>query len=387
MGKTLNIGIIGYQFMGKAHSNAYLKAARFFDLEVTPNLKVACGRHEAPLRQFASRWGWEDTETSWEKMVTREDIDLIDISSPTHMHKDIVIAAASAGKHILCEKPMALNADEARQMVEAVQAAGVKHMLGHNYRRVPAVQLAKQFIDAGKIGDIYHWRGAYLQDWIVDPGFPLTWHLRKETAGYGPHADLNSHSVDLARYLVGEIASIQCKLKTFVHRRSLPDPAMETAFEAAASEGTGEVNVDDASLMIVEFDNGALGSFEASRFALGRKNYNHFEIYGGQGSLGFNLERMNELEYFSGQDDDGSQGFKTVMVTESNHPYISSWWPPGHIIGYEHTFVHEVVDFLRCIYEDKEATPNFHDGLRCMQVLDAAALSNGDGMRVDVNYE
>ena len=382
--KTHNIALVGYKFMGKAHSNAYLKAARFFDVPQEPRLKVACGRHAAGLAEFAACWGWEETETSWQALVDRDDIDLIDVSSPTHTHQEIVLASAGAGKHILCEKPLALSAGEALQMYDAVKQAGVIHMLGHNYRRVPAVRLAKQLIEAGRLGTIYHWRGAYLQDWIVDPAFPLTWHLRQETAGYGPHADLNSHSVDLARYLVGEIKSVQCLLSTFIHERPLPDEAGEQAFAAISGSGTGRVTVDDASLMMVEFENGAVGSFEATRFASGRKNYNHFEIYGSEGSLGFNLERMNELRYFSRKDRGGEQGFRTILVTESSHPYIAGWWPPGHVIGYEHTFVHQVVDLLRCIEAGQEATPNFYDGLRCAQVLDAAAQSHREGRRIEI---
>ena len=384
MTKTLNIGIVGYKFMGKVHSNAYLKAARFFDLGLAPHLRVACGRHQNLVKNFASRWGWEEVETSWERMVARDDIDMVDVSSPTHTHKDVVIGAAQAGKHILCEKPMAKNSEEAQQMYDAVKKAEVKHMLGHNYRRVPAIRLAKTLIEEGKIGDIHHWRGSYLQDWTVDPSFPLTWHMREETSGYGPHGDLNSHSVDLARYLVGEIKSVQCTLATFIHERTLPDEEKETTFEAVAGEGTGRVTVDDASLILAQFENGALGSFEATRFASGRKNYNYFEINGSKGSLCFNLERMNELQFYSREDEENVQGFRTIMVTESTHPYISAWWPPGHVIGYEHTFVHEVADFVQCVHEDQEATPNFYDGLRCMQVLDAAARSHKEGRRVEV---
>jgi predicted dehydrogenase len=384
MSGQINIAIVGYKFMGKAHSNAYHKAGRFFDLPCDLTLKVACGRHERSLNEFAKNWGWQETDVSWRKAVERDDVDLVDISSPTNTHLEIVLAAARAGKHILCEKPMARNADEARQMYEAVRQAGVRHAIGFNYRRVPAIRLAKHLIDDGKLGQIYHWRGAYLQDWIVDPNFPLTWHLRKEAAGYGPHGDLNSHSVDLARYLVGEIKTVQCTMAHFIRERTLPDEEQETAFEAAAGTGRGEVTVDDASFMVVEFENGALGSFEATRFASGRKNYNAFEIYGSNGSLTFNLERMNELEFYSRDDDSGTQGFKTIPVTESTHPYISAWWPPGHIIGYEHTFVHQAADFARCIHDGSEYEPNFHDGLRCMEVLDAAALSAEEGRRVQV---
>jgi predicted dehydrogenase len=384
MTKPLNVGIIGYKFMGKAHSNAYLKAARFFDLPVAPVLKVACGRHGTGLADFARTWGWQETETAWQKLVERADIDVVDISSPTWTHKDIAIAAARAGKHILCEKPMALSGAEAREMHDAVKAAGVRHAIGFNYRRVPAVRFAKQLIDQGKLGQIYHWRGAYLQDWIVDPGFPLTWHLRRETAGYGPHGDLNSHSVDLARYLVGEIKTVQCLLGRFIRERPLPDEEREAAFQAAATAGRGPVTVDDASFIIVEFDKGAIGSFEATRFAAGRKNYNYFEIYGSRGSLSFNLERMNELEFYSRDDARGNQGFKTILVTEATHPYIAAWWPPGHTIGYEHTFIHQAADFFRSIHDGTEMEPNFYDGLRCMQVLDAAAQSAEGGRRVQV---
>ena len=384
MAKPLSIGIVGYKFMGKAHSNAYLKASRFFELPYTPVLKVACGRHGKGLADFARTWGWQEVETSWEKLIARSDIDVIDISSPTWTHKDLAIAAARAGKHILCEKPMALNASEAREMYEAVKAAGVRNTVGFNYRRVPAIRLAKQLIEQGKLGQIYHWRGAYLQDWIVDPNFPLTWHLRRETAGYGPHGDLNSHSVDLARYLVGEIRTVQCLMGHFVGERPLPDEEREAAFEAAAATGRGPVTVDDASFMLVEFDNGAIGSFEATRFASGRKNYNYFEIYGSRGSLSFNLERMNELEFFSREDDRGTQGFKTIIVTEATHPYIAAWWPPGHIIGYEHTFIHQAADFMRSIHDGTDMEPDFHDGLRCTEILDAAALSAKEGRRVQV---
>jgi predicted dehydrogenase len=384
MSRQLNIAIIGYKFMGKAHSNAYVKAARFFPLPCSPVLKVACGRHSKGLADFAKTWNWQETETSWQKVIERPDIDIVDISSPTWTHKEIAVAAARAGKHILCEKPTALNAAEAREMYQAVKSANVTHAIGFNYRRVPAVRLAKKLIDSGRLGQIYHWRGAYLQDWIVDPGFPLTWHLRAETAGYGPHGDLNSHSVDLARYLVGEIRTVQCTLGRFIRERPLPDEEKETAFSAAASTGRGPVTVDDASFMTVEFENGAVGSFEATRFATGRKNYNSFEIYGSKGSLCFNLERMNELQFFSRDDAPDSQGFRTILVTEATHPYISSWWPPGHIIGYEHTFVHQAADFIRAVYDRADMEPSFYDGLRCMQVLDAAAQSAKEGRRIEV---
>jgi len=252
------------------------------------------------------------------------------------------MAAASNGKHIFCEKPMAHSLKQAEEMLRAAEDNGVLHYLNHNYRRTPAVQLAKQFIDEGKIGRIFHWRGAYQQDWIVDPDFPLTWQLQKETAHAGPQWDLNYHIVDLAHYLVGDIKTVSCLTTNFITERPLPTQG-ETAFSGGSTNTEmGEVTVEDAALMMVEFENGAIGSFEATRFATGRKNANTFEIYGSKGSLAFNLERMNELQFYTNTDPDNAQGFRTIMATESSHPYVNHWWPPGHIIGYEHGFVHAV---------------------------------------------
>ena len=381
--KTLNVAIIGYKFMGKAHSNAWKNAPRFFDMNIQPILKVACGRNEDPLREFAENWGWEEIETDWRKVIERDDIDIVDISAPPGLHHDIAIAAAQAGKHIFCEKPIALTSAEAKAMYEAVSAAGVTHYLNHNYRRCPAVVLAKQLINDGKIGRIFHWRGAYLQSWIVDPNFPLTWHLRKETAGSGPQGDLNSHSLDLARYLIGEVRSVMAMTANFVTERPLPDEVMAGTFRAGTvGEEMGEVTVEDAAFMVVEFENGTLGSFEATRFAPGRKNYNCFEIYGSQGSLIFNLERMNELQYFSQDDPVSAQGFRTIVVTEPEHPYIANWWPPGHIIGYEHEFHHAVVDFLAAIDTGEPIAPNFYDGMKAMEVLEAGLKSAKTGKKV-----
>lgn len=381
--KKLNVGMIGYKFMGKAHSNAWKKAPYFFDVPVEPVLKVVCGRHAGPLKAFADRWGWEEIETDWKKVIDREDIDIVDIGVPTHLHHEIALAAAKAGKHIFCEKPMAVSYDQAKEMFEAARENGITHYLNHNYRRCPAVRLAKQLIDDGKIGRIFHWRGAYLQSWIVDPQFPLTWHLQKETAGSGPHYDLNSHSVDLARYLVGEIKSVACMTTQFIPERPLPDEEAAGTFKGATTgEGMGKVTVEDAAFMLVEFENGALGSFEATRFAPGRKNYNYFEIYGSQGSLIFDLERMNELKFFSNEDPENAQGFRTIIATEACHDYMENWWPPGHIIGYEHEFVHAVVDFLAAVENDATIEPNFYDGMKEMQILDAGLKSAEDGRKL-----
>lgn len=384
--KTMNVAIIGTKFMGKAHSNAWLNAPRFFDMGIKPVLKVACGQNAADLQEFAARWGWEEIETDWQKVVERDDIDIIDISVPTYLHRDIAVAAAKAGKHIFCEKPFAITLEEAREMYEAAEAAGIVHYVNHNYRRCPAVMLAKRLIDDGTVGRIFHWRGAYLQDWIVDPNFPLTWHLRKETAGTGPHGDLNSHSIDLARFLVGDIKAVSAMMTTFVKERPLPGAgaATFTAGTGGAAE-MGEVTVEDASFMLAEFENGALGSFEASRFAPGRKNYNYFEIYGSKGSIIFNLERMNELQLFLRDDPAYAQGFRTIIATEGGqHDYVAAWWPPGHIIGYEHEFHHAVVDFMKAIETGASIAPNFYDGLKEVEVLQAGIQSAQTGQRVAV---
>ena len=384
MKKKLNVAIIGHNFMGKAHSSAWLQAPRFFRMEAQPVLKVACGRQRGPLKEFAANWGWERCESEWKRAVWADDVDIVDISTPTYLHHDIAVEAAKAGKHIFCEKPVALNYLEAKDMYETAQKAGVVHFLNHNYRRVPAVRLAKRLIDEGKLGRIFHWRGAYLQSWIVDPDFPLTWQLRKENAGAGPLADLGSHSVDLARYLVGEITSVSAMSANFVAERPLPSESA-TAFKGGSSGSSmGKVTVEDASFFTARFANGALGSFELSRFAQGRKNYNSFEIYGEKGSILFDFERMNELQFYSADDPEHAQGFRTILATEGCHDFISNWWPPGHIIGYEHAFVHGVVDFVDAIMTRKRLEPSFYDGMKNAEVLDASTKSAVTGAVVSI---
>ena len=383
--KELRVAIIGYNFMGKAHSNAWLQASRFFDLPMRPVLQVACGRNETALRAFAGNWGWQHIETDWRRAIKRDDVDVVDISLPQHLHAEVAIAAARAGKHLFCEKPMALSVADAEAMLAAAEQAKVVHYVNHNYRRAPAVRLARQLIEEGKIGRIFHWRGAYQQDWIVDPEFPLTWHLRKETAGSGPHGDLNSHSVDLAHYLVGDIRTVSCLTTNFIRERPLPGEGAAT-FSAGVggAAARGEVTVEDASLMMVEFANGAVGSFEATRFAPGRKNRNAFEIYGSEGSLLFDLERMNELQFFSRSDPEHAQGFRNILTTESCHAYIKHWWPPGHVIGYEHEFTHAVVDFVGAVAGGTVIEPNFRDGVKCVRVLEAGLKSAASGRRESV---
>lgn len=374
--KNLNVGIVGYKFMGRAHSNAWLKAPLFFDVPVTPVLKVACGRHETDVAEFAERWGWQEIETDWKKLVKREDIDIIDIATPQYLHHEIAIAAARAGKHIFCEKPMAMDTKQAEEMLRVCEDNKVTHYLNHNYRRVPAVALAKQLIDSGQIGTVYHWRSAYQQDWITDPQFPLTWQLRAETAKAGPQWDLNSHCVDLAQYLIGHISEVTALTAGFIKQRPLAAEQQTGNLKAGGSGlGTGEVTVEDAALMMVRFRNGAVGSFEATRFANGRKNRLTFEVYGSEGSLAFDLENLNELKYYDNRGKAGTKGFSTILATDESHPYVDRWWPPGHIIGYEHSFVHAVADFLHAVDTGTPITPNFKTGLDTIRVLEAGLAS------------
>ena len=383
MAKKINVALIGYKFMGKAHSRAYRDVAMFFNPAVQPVLKVLCGRSEADVKDAAVKFGWEEHETSWEKVVEREDIDLIDISTPPGMHAPIAIAAAKAGKHIFCEKPLALTLVDGKAMLDAVTKAEVKHMVGFNYRRVPAIVLAKKLIDEGRIGKIHHFRAVYLQDWIVDPEFPLNWRLEKESAGSGALGDLGAHSIDLCRFLigdeVGEIDSVVGVSETFVKERP-KSTASDGITSATKVEGRGKVTVDDAAIFLARFTKvDTLASFEATRFASGHKNTNCIEINGSEGSMAFNLERLNELQFFSRKDPDYARGFRTILVTEPNHPYIAGWWPPGHTIGWEHTFVNQAFDLMNYIAKNKPAEPDFLDGYKCQLVLDAVERSIKEG--------
>ncbi len=328
-------------------------------------MKVICGRSKGKVDAAARQFGWEESATDWEAVVRRKDIDVVDIVTPGDLHAPIAIAAARAGKVVFCEKPLANTVAEAERMLAAVGKAGVLHMICHNYRKVPAVMLAKQLIDAGKLGEIRHYRGTYLQDWISDPGFPLVWRLDRARAGSGALGDIAAHSIDLARFLVGEIAEVSGDLQTFVTRRPLPENPKRK----------GRVTVDDAASALVRFEGGAIGTIEASRMAAGRKNYNRFEINGSKGSLAFDLERMNELELYLESDPRSIRGFRRVLVTEDSHPYIKAWWPPGHIIGYEHTFIHTVFDLMEGIADDRQPSPSFADGVRNQRVLGAIEKS------------
>jgi predicted dehydrogenase len=311
-------------------------------------------------------------------VVERKDIDLVDVSTPGHLHHPVVMAAAQAGKHILCEKPLANTLAEAKDMLKAVEKAGVMHMINFNYRRVPAVAYAKRLIDDGKIGEVYHYHGAYLQDWIMDPEFPLVWRLEKRFAGSGALGDIGAHAVDLAEFLNGEIQTLTGQMTTFIRERPLP-AGSAGAWGAKGQKGRGTVTVDDDTNFLARFKNGSVGVFEATRFAGGRRNFNTFQIYGSKGSLGFNLERMNELEFFDRTEPSEVQAYRTILVTQPEHPYVGAWWPPGHIIGYEHTFVHAIHDFLTAIDEGRLPEPNFRHGVRNQTVLDTVERSAKSG--------
>jgi len=373
MARTLNVGMIGYKFMGRAHSNAWLKADKFFDLAAKPVMKVICGRDKAGVAAACSRWGWETFVTDWREVIADSTIDIVDITTPNDTHAEIAIAAAKAGKAILCEKPLALDVKQAKDMVAAVKKAGVVNMICHNYRRIPAIALARKMIAAGDLGTIYHYRARYAQDWIVDPNFPLVWRLQSKIAGSGTHGDICAHIIDLGRYLVGEFAEVCGQMETFIKERPLP--AQQGGLSATGSKKMGRVTVDDVSMFIGRFKNGALANLEATRFALGRKNGIQVEINGSKGSLAFDFEDMNRLQYYNGDDPADRRGFRDIIVTEGVHPYAGAWWPPGHIIGYEHTFVHTVADFVNAVAAKQPVQPDFAEGLANQLVLEAVEKS------------
>jgi predicted dehydrogenase len=378
--QTLNIAIIGAGFMGRAHSNAWKNTASFFDLPFSPVMKVACGLEPDVLKPFAARWGWMETESDWRRLVERKDIQVIDICTPPGPRCEIVKEAVKHGKHILCEKPVALNAAQALQMYQAAEAAGVIHYVNHNYRRCPAVALARKLIVEGRIGQPMMWRSSYYNSRWIDPNSPMFWHLRKDIAGSGVGGGFHTHTVDLARHLVGEITAVTANSATFYKERPLAegDPARRDG------KTRETVTTEDYLGMLVDFESGARGSFESSWCAVGRRNHHTFELYGSRGSLSFDLERMNELEYFSLDDPDDARGWRTINVTERVHPYMTHWWPPGHIIGYEHTFHHVVADYLDAVAKGVQIEPNLYDGWRGMQVIDAALESAETGTRIRV---
>jgi predicted dehydrogenase len=360
MAEALGVGMVGYAFMGAAHSQAWRTAPHAFDLPLRPVLAALCGRDRAATEAAAQRYGFAGVETDWRALLERDDVQLIDVCTPGDSHAEISVAALEAGKHVLCEKPLANTLAEAEAMAAAAaraQARGIRSMIGFNYRRVPALALARELIAGGRVGDIRHVRASYLQDWLTDPAFPLTWRLQKEHAGSGALGDLGAHIVDLAQYQTRElITGVSGVTTTFVTERP-------------TASGTGPVTVDDAALFTARLGAGTLGSFEATRFATGRKNALRIELNGERGSLAFDLERLNELEFC----DDG--GFRRILVTEPSDPYVSRWWPPGHVLGWDVTFIHEVSDLVTAIAAGADPSPSFADGLQVQRVLDAVSTS------------
>jgi predicted dehydrogenase len=377
----IGIGMLGYAFMGKAHSHAFLNIAHMmYPPPAIPKLVGIAGRNAEAVQEAARRYGYANAYTDWREMLANDQIQLFDNGGPNDAHAEPCIAAAQAGKHILCEKPLGRTAEESKRMLDAVQKAGVKHMVAFNYRFVPAIRQIRKLIESGALGKIYHFRAVYLQEWIM-PHYntPLIWRLQKEQAGSGALGDLGAHIIDLARYLVGEISTVSAMTKTFIPERPKLD-----------GSGTGKVDVDDAFAAVIEFENGALGTLESSRFAAGRKNGQNLEINGEKGTIRFNLERMNELEVFWIDDEPKeTRGFHNVLVSEPYHPWWENWWPQGHMIGWEHTFVHEVTHLLDCIVNDKVVSPigaDFEDGYRAAVVCDAILDSSTSKRQVDCNY-
>ncbi|GAA2848957.1 oxidoreductase [Actinoplanes cyaneus] len=378
MSEPLRVAMVGYAFMGAAHSQAWRTVNHVYDLPAPVRMQVLSGRSATAVAAAAGRLGWAEHTDDWRTLLKRDDVDLIDICAPGDVHAEIAIAALAAGKHVLCEKPLANSVAEARSMVaaaSAAQASGVRAMCGFNYRRVPAVALMRQMIADGKIGTIRHVRASYLQDWIVDPEFPLVWRLRKEVAGSGALGDIGAHIVDLTQFVTGRHLTEVCALtETFVKSRPLPSSSAGLS-AAGDSSAFGAVTVDDAVLFLARLGDGVVGTYEATRFATGRKNGLHVEINGSLGTLVFDFERMNELQFYSLEAPAEQQGFTRILVTEPTHPYMSAWWPPGHLIGYEHTFTHQAHDLVRAIAEGADPTPSFADALQVQLVLDAVARS------------
>ncbi|WP_439116507.1 Gfo/Idh/MocA family protein [Micromonospora ureilytica] len=372
--------MVGYAFMGAAHSQAWRTVNRVFDLPARARMALICGRDTAKVADAADTLGWDAYTTDWRDLINRDDIDVVDICTPGDSHAEIALAALAAGKHVLCEKPLANSVEEARAMTAAAdvaRAAGVRSMCGFNYRRVPAVTMMRQLVADGRLGVIRHVRATYLQDWIVDPQFPLVWRLQKDRAGSGALGDIGAHIIDLTQFVTGQrISGVSAVTETFVKERPLP---AESSGLAASVDGhaapTGPVTVDDAAVFVARLDGGALATYEASRFATGRKNALRVEINGSLGSVVFDLERLNELEFYDATRPAVEQGFTRILVTEGEHPYMSAWWPPGHIIGYEHSFTHEMRDFIEAVATGVDPTPSFADALQVQLVLDAVARS------------
>lgn len=366
--KPLNIGMIGYGFMGRAHSNGYKRVNDFFDLPYRPVLKAVCARDEAKAKQFAEKWGYESVETDWKKLLARKDIDAVDICTPNNLHKEISIAAAQAGKMILCEKPLAMNTAEGEEMCAAVEKAGVANIVWYNYRRIPAVTYAKQIIDSGKLGRIFHYRANFLQDWTINADLPqggaALWRLDAAAAGSGVTGDLLAHCIDTALWLNGSVTDVTAMTETFVKER-----------KHQLTGKVEKVNIDDACAFLCHFQNGSLGLFESTRYARGHKALYTFEINGENGSLKWDLHDLHRLQWFDYRVEGPLRGWASIHVTDGDHPYMGKWWVPGLAIGYEHSFVHQVADFLESLGSGNPAGPTFRDALETQKVCDAVLAS------------
>ncbi len=370
--KKLRIGLVGYGFMGRAHSNAFLQAPRYFDFDYEPELVAVCGRDKGNAEAHAARWGYSSVETDWQALIDRDDIDMIDIAAPNDMHKDIAIAAAEAGKMIMCEKPLGRNADESREMVAAVEKAGVPNMVWYNYRRIPAVTLAKQIIDEGKLGRIFHYRAKFLQDWTIAEDLPQggagLWRLDVGVAGSGVTGDLLAHCIDTAMWLNGPIENVSGLTETFIKERM-----------HNLTGNVEKVGIDDASLFLARFQNGSLASFEATRYARGHKALYTLEINGEHASIMWDLHDLHRLDYFDHGDEGRVRGWRSIHVTDGDQPYMDKWWVPGLAIGYEHSFVHQFADFLTGLEANEPALPTFRDALATDIVTDAVLKSAETG--------
>jgi predicted dehydrogenase len=378
---SLRIGLVGHGFMGRIHSHAWHSVGRAFDLPLAPEPTAIAGRDAERVARSARDWGWASYETDWRRLVERDDIDLIDITTPGSLHAEIASAALAAGKHVLCEKPLANTVAEARRMAAAARAAadhGIQSMVGFNYRRTPALSLARDMVAEGRLGEIRHVRALYLQDWINDPDFPLVWRLRREEAGSGALGDLGAHLVDLAAFLTGErITGLSALTRTFIDERPLA--ASSSGLAGVGASERGRVTVDDAAVFFANCERGAIATFEATRFAPGRKNAMRIELNGSKGSLAFDFESMNELHFYDATAGSSSTGFARILATEAQHPYMEAWWPPGHGLGYDHTFVNQMRDLVEAIARGVPPTPSFADGLYVQRVLDAVETSARTG--------
>ncbi len=367
--KEIRVALIGHQFMGIAHSNAYRNAAMWANIPAKVTMKCLCAKDRMEnLQEFAAKYGWEEIETDWRKVVSRDDIDLVSIAAPNSLHHEIAIEAAKHGKHVLCEKPLANNLAEAKEMLEAVSKAGVKHCCGYTYRFTPSLGLARQLIQEGRIGRIYHVFVRYAQDWITDPNFAMVWRFDKKIAGSGPLGDLSAHSVDATRFVTGlKFKEVTGNLQTLIRERPVDGNN--------PSGPKGTVTVDDVAQFLVNFEGGAVGCFESTRLATGRKNYNTIEVNGEKGSIFWNFEDQNYLLFFDNTQSPKEAGFRKINVTHDVHPYNGGWWPQGHGIGYADSFVIEVAEFIRSIVDDTAFSPSFEDGVKCQEVLEAVSQS------------